>query len=262
MTGNFANRVVLITGGGAGIGRATTLKFVAAGASVVIAEIDAAAADECAALARGIGGELTTVRANVASARDVAELVRATVARFGRLDAAFNNAAIGTPASLKALGFGQGERFVHNYPEAAFDLIMNVNLKGVFLCMQSELGQMLTQGSGVIVNAASFGGLRGVANGAAGYIASKHGVIGLTRAAALEYADKNIRINAICPGVIKTDMLASLSASAQESLAAKQPNGRLGTPEEVAELVYWLCSDASSFVTGQALSIDGGLTAA
>jgi NAD(P)-dependent dehydrogenase (short-subunit alcohol dehydrogenase family) len=262
MTNSSGNRVVLITGGGTGIGRATALRFAAAGSMVVIGDVNDIAAKECAALARDRGGEATAVRADVSSASSVANLVARTVERYGRLDAAFNNAGIGTPSSLKALGFSQEERFVHNYPEAAFDLIMGVNLKGVFLCMQSELNQMLAQGCGVIVNAASFGGLRGVANGAAGYIASKHAVIGLTRAAALEYAEKGIRINAICPGVIKTDMLAALPLAAQESLAAKQPGKRLGTPEEVAELVFWLCSDASSFITGQAVSVDGGLTAA
>jgi NAD(P)-dependent dehydrogenase (short-subunit alcohol dehydrogenase family) len=262
VTTHFENRVVLITGGGTGIGRAAALRFAAAGAKVVIGDVNCIAANECVALAREKGGEAIAVHADVSSAGSVANLVVKTVECYGRLDAAFNNAGIGTPASLKALGLSQEQRFVHNYPEAAFDLIMGVNLKGVFLCMQSELNQMLAQGCGVIVNAASFGGLRGVANGAAGYIASKHAVIGLTRAAALEYADKGIRVNAVCPGVIRTDMLAALPAAAQESLAAKQPNKRLGTPEEVAELVFWLCSDASSFITGQAVSVDGGLTAA
>lgn len=259
---DFDGRIVLVTGAGAGIGRATALKFAAAGARVVAADIDLESARATTELARADGRSMTAAHVDVASAASVRALIEGTVSQFGRLDVAFNNAGIGTPASLRALGLDPNLKFVHDYPEAAFDFLMGVNLKGVFLCMQHELRHMRERGSGCIVNTASFGALRGIPDGASGYIASKHAVLGLTKCAALECAPTGIRINAVCPGVIRTDMLASLPESTQTALAAKQPVGRLGTPEEVADAVLWLSSSAASFVTGHALSVDGGVMAA
>ncbi|MCB8951371.1 MAG: SDR family oxidoreductase [Ardenticatenales bacterium] len=249
---SLTNKVTLITGAGAGIGRAAALAFAQAGARLALVDIDEGAGQETARLAQEMGSEAIFVRADVRQAAEVAHMVQATVAHFGRLDCAFNNAGIEGPPTRTA-----------DTPEADFDQIIAVNLKGVWLCMKYEIQQMLAQGGGVIVNTASVAGLVG-AHSMPAYAASKHGVIGLTKTAAVEYARKNIRVNAVCPAVIRTAMVErALDVMPQlaEGMIAANPSRRLGEPVEVAAAVLWLCSDAASFVTGAALTIDGGLTA-
>ena len=249
---SLTNKVTLITGAGAGIGRAAALAFAQAGARLALVDVNEEAGATTATLIREAGGEAIFVRADVRQAAEVARMVQATVAHFGRLDCAFNNAGIEGPPTRTA-----------DTPEADFDQIIAVNLKGVWLCMKYEIQQMLAQGGGVIVNTASVAGLVG-AHSMPAYAASKHGVIGLTKTAAVEYARKNIRVNAVCPAVIRTAMVErALDVMPQlaEGMIAANPSRRLGEPAEVAAAVLWLCSDAASFVTGAALTIDGGLTA-
>lgn len=246
------DKVVLITGAGAGIGRATALAFSGLGARVVVADIDQEPVEETARLVRETGGEALAVTLDVASADQVDAMVAQTMEKFGRLDCAFNNAGIeGVAATADA------------YKEEDWDRLMAVNLKGVWLCMRAELREMLKQGSGAIVNCSSIAGLVGFPSTPA-YTASKHGVVGLTRAAALDYARKGIRVNAVCPGVIDTEMIDRFTHGSEEAeaqLAESEPVGRMGTPEEIANAVVWLCSDGASFVTGQALAVDGGFIA-
>jgi NAD(P)-dependent dehydrogenase (short-subunit alcohol dehydrogenase family) len=254
MTRNLADKVALITGAGSGIGRATALAFAHAGAHVVVADIDGdSGAATCQQIRAATGAVARFVPVDVTDAAQVAAMVDQVVAAYGRLDCAFNNAGI------------IGTAFVptSEYSEAVWDQVIRINLKGVWLCMKYELLQMLKQGGGAIVNTASVSGLVGSRVGPA-YIASKHGVVGLTRAAALENAAANIRVNAVCPSWIATPMTDTYTTDNPERqalLLARQPGGRLGTPEEVAEAVLWLCSDAASFVTGHALAVDGGLVA-
>lgn len=251
MTGQFEGKVALVTGGNAGIGRATAVKFASKGAKVAIAarriEQGEAVANEIIAA----GGEAIFVQTDVASATDVEAVVAKTAEEFGRLDFAFNNA-----------GTLPEQAPVHEIDESDWDRVQAVNLKGVFLCMKYEIIQMLKQGGGTIVNDSSAGGLRGARNWSP-YAASKHAVIGLTKSAALEYAQKRIRINAICPGFIDTDMTASFygDIEGRDRISSNQPAGRHGSPEEVAEVVAWLCSDAASFVNGVAMPVDGGVLA-
>ncbi|HEX6122934.1 MAG TPA: SDR family oxidoreductase [Ktedonobacterales bacterium] len=252
MADELAGKVALITGGGSGIGKATALAFARAGARVVVADM---AAEPGAATAReiqGAGGEAIFAPVEVTRASEVEALVARAVEAYGRLDCAFNNAGIGG-----ALGT------VADCDEENFDRVVAVNLKGVFLCMKYELRQMLEQGGGAIVNTASAAGLVG-AQGIPAYAASKHGVVGLTKTAALEVAKQGIRVNAVCPGWIQTPMLGDLGGDNprfEAGIVRYHPIGRLGAPEEVAAAVLWLCSDAASFVTGANLSVDGGLTA-
>ena len=253
MSGQTPGQVVLITGAAGGIGRAAVRAFARAGARVVAVDLDEAGAQQAAELARAEGAESLAVQADVASSASVQAMVAATVARFGRLDAAFNNAGVeleGVPT--------------HEADEALFDRTIGINLKGVFLCMKYQLLQMLAQGGGgVIVNTASVAGLVGAATMPA-YAASKHGVVGLTKSAALEYAKKGIRVNAVCPGVIRTAMTERAVAQRPEREAfinGLHPMGRIGEPEEIAATALWLCSPAASFITGQALAVDGGMLA-
>ena len=243
-------KVTLVTGGGAGIGRATALAFADAGASVVVADVDQAGGEDTARAVRERGGAARFIATDVTQAGSVEAMVAATVAVFGRLDCAFNNAGVGSLSRT------------HEYREEDWDRVMAVNLKGVWLCVKYEVLRMLEQGSGVIVNMASATGLVGARNAAA-YVTSKHGVVGLTRAAALEYAEHGIRVNAVCPGVIRTQMHGGRLEDAADAahLTAYHPIGRLGEPEEVAAAVVWLSSDAASFVTGTMLSVDGAWTA-
>ena len=248
----FHSQVVLVTGAAGGIGRATALAFSAAGASLVLADRDAAGA----ALADEIGasgGRAAFVQADVSRGADVERMVAFAVERHGRLDIAFNNA-----------GIELEHRPTAECDEDTFDRIVAVNLKGVWLCMKHELAQMMKQGGGgAIVNTASVAGLIGAPNMPA-YCASKHGVVGLTKSAAAEYGRHRIRVNAVCPGVIHTPMMErafEADPRRRDRMERLHLLRRVGQPEEVAQAVLWLCSDAASFVTGHAMAVDGGMVA-
>jgi len=240
----------LVTGAAGGIGRATALAFAREGAAVVVNDLESRRADgeETVRLIEEAGGRAVFVAADVTSGADQAGLVAETVAAFGRLDFAHNNAGVELQAT------------VEETEEDGWDQMLNVNLKGVWLGMKHQLPQMRSQGGGAIVNTASLAGLLAVP-GLAAYIASKFGVVGLTKAAALEVADANIRVNCVCPAAIRTYMIERLSPERQAELVAPQAVKRLGEPNEVAEAVVWLCSDRASLVTGTALSVDLGSTA-
>ena len=252
MAGRLDGKVALVTGSGSGIGRASALAFAREGAKVVGADVVVDGGQETVRLIRAAGGEGLFVKTDVSRAAEVEALLTQTIATYGRLDCAHNNAGV------EGMFVSTTE-----YTEADWDRVLSVNLKGVWLCMKYEISQMLQQGGGAIVNTASGAGLVGVA-GLSAYVASKHGVIGLTKTAALEYAKAGIRVNAVCPGVIQTPMVARLTSSRpdlSEALVAAEPMGRTGKPEEIAEAVVWLCSEAASFVTGHAMSVDGGYVA-
>ena len=243
-------KVALVTGGSSGIGRATALRFATEGAKVVVADVNESGGEGVIRVIRDKGGEAVYVKTDVAKASAVETLIAGTVRLYGRLDVAFNNAGISI------------EGRVHEVSEEEWDRLLGINLKGVWLCMKFELIQMLKQGTGAIVNMSSVWGAVGT-TGEAPYVASKHGVSGLTKAGALDYAREGIRINEVRPGLIHTPMTANtLSDPARrERIVSKEPIGRPGTAEEVAEAVVWLCSDAASFVTGHALVVDGGYLA-
>jgi NAD(P)-dependent dehydrogenase (short-subunit alcohol dehydrogenase family) len=247
---SFENKVALVTGAASGIGLATAQAFARAGASVAIADVNAAAAQAAAAELAAAGYQAVAIECNVADSEQVEQMVRQTIATFGRLDAAFNNAGVQNILAETA-----------DASEQDFDRVTSINLRGVWASMKFELQHMRQQGSGTIVNCSSLGGLVGGAERGT-YHSAKHGVIGLTKSAALEYAARNIRINAVCPGLIWTPMADQMVASGQgEALAGMTkmiPMGRHGRAEEIANTVLWLCSDASSYVTGQSISVDGG----
>jgi NAD(P)-dependent dehydrogenase (short-subunit alcohol dehydrogenase family) len=240
-------RVAIITGASRGIGAASARAFVAAGAAVVLAARDAAALDALAHELSADGGRAVAVPTDVTDRASVQNLVEQTVRAFGRLDVAFNNAA----------GGGQGPTLLADLPVEAYDAAIAVSLRGVFLSMKYEIPAMLAAGGGAIVNMSSTAGVEGI-GGLAGYVSAKHGVIGLTRSAALDYADRNLRVNAVAPGPILTERLAAAGADAQRMAGLAMPMKRIGRAEEVARAVVWLCSDQASFITGAVLAIDGG----
>jgi NAD(P)-dependent dehydrogenase (short-subunit alcohol dehydrogenase family) len=249
---DFTGQVALVTGASSGMGLATARAFADAGAAVVLADINRAALQGVTEELAGTGHRVIGVPCDVADEGQVAALVATTVETFGRLDMAFNNAGIQIPVCDAA-----------DEPAEAFDRVTAINLRGVWACMKHELAQMRTQGSGAIVNCSSLGGLVG-SPGRAAYHATKHGVLGLTSSAALEYAPRGVRINAVCPGTIATPMLTDMLATGElvlEQALANQPINRLGEPEEIAAAVLWLCSPGASFVIGVALPVDGGYTA-
>ncbi len=243
------DKVVLITGGTSGIGRATAVAFGEAGAKVVLSGRREAEGEETAALIRDTGAECLFVRSDVSDEAEVQALVEKTIATYGRLDCAFNNAGIESP--LKPL---------HEQSIEDFDKLMSINVRGLFLCMKYEIQQMLNQESGVIINNSSMGGLIAFP-GVSPYVASKHAVMGLTRSAALDYAKQGIRINAVNPGLIATAMMDRLSSGSTDDVGSTVPMGRMGQAAEIAQAVVFLCSDAASYITGQPLVIDGGFTA-
>ncbi|TCN29262.1 NAD(P)-dependent dehydrogenase (short-subunit alcohol dehydrogenase family) [Kribbella orskensis] len=252
MSGTLEGKVVLVTGGGSGIGRASALALAREGADVVVTDVVDEGGNETLRLIEEAGGKGLFVRGDVAAAADVQRIIGEVEAHYGRLDCAFNNAGIEGAQAPTA-----------ECTEENWDRVLTVNLKGVWLCMKYEIPLMLKQHKGSIVNTASVAGLVGFPNIPA-YNASKGGVIQLTKTAALEYAEDGIRVNAVCPGVIRTPMIERFiggSAEAEAQFVAMEPVGRMGTPEEIAEAVVWLCSDAASFVTGDALPVDGGLVA-
>ena len=249
---DFEGKVALITGGASGIGKVTAKAFATQGARVVIVDVDQATSNETCDEIEQAGGDASCFQVDVSQSGEVEQLIDDVIGRFGRLDCCFNNAA-DNAAHLEAIGP------LHEYPEENWDRVLGVNLKGVWLCTKFQVRYMLSSGGGAIVNMASALGLTGSPN-MVGYVASKHGVVGLTRAAALEYAQNNIRINAVCPGYINTPMIRARmnEPESKARLLAREPIGRVGEPEEVAAAVIWLCSKAASFVTGTAMSVDGG----
>ena len=252
MSLQFADKAALVTGGASGIGRAAALSFAHGGARVVVADVDQAGGEETVCLVKAEGGEAVFVKTDVRAAVDVEAMVAATLQSFGRLDIAFNNAGV----------LGSGSAMI-DFTEDDWDDVMGINLKGVWLCMKHEIPAMIQAGGGAIVNTSSIAGLVGSQHSPA-YAASKHGVVGLTKTAALQYAPHGIRVNCVCPAAVYSPMLETLvtrNPQVGDRLLASQPNGRFASPEEVAAVVTWLCSDAASFVTGAALPVDGGYTA-
>src|SRR5215216_6611455 len=244
-------KVAFVTGAANGIGRAAALAFAREGANVVVADVSEQGNHETARMIEQAGGRVLAVRCDVSREEDVKAALDKTVEAFGRLDYAFNNAGVEQPLKPAA-----------DVTEEEWDRIVGIDLRGVFLCMKHQIPLMLRQGGGAIVNTSSGAGVKGFAGGTA-YVAAKHGVVGLTKAAALDYAQSNIRINAVCPGIIDTSMMQRFSGGTPEgrqTVIAQEPVGRMGTPDEIAAAVVWLCSDAARFVVGHAMVVDGGQT--
>ena len=249
---DFTGKVALVTGAASGIGRATALAFAKKGASVIVADLEEDGGLQTSHMIERLGPKSMYIRCDVSKQEEVKRVLEKTLDTFGRLDCAFNNA-----------GVEGNQGMTPDCTEANWNRVVDVNLKGVWLCMKYEIPLMLKQGGGTIVNCSSIAGLIGF-QGIPAYVASKHGVIGLTKTAALEYAKLNIRVNAVCPGVIQTAMIDRFvhgEAQIQKQLVEGEPIGRVGQPEEVAQAVLWLCSDAASFVTGHSLAVDGGWVA-
>jgi len=256
VAGRLDKKIALITGGGSGIGRSSALAFAREGAKVIVSDVDSAGGKETVQMIQAAGGTAIFVKADVSKAAEVEMLVKRGVEVYGRLDCALNNAGI------------QGEiKQTAECSEENWHRIIAINLTGVWLCMKHEIPYMLKQGGGAIVNTASNFGLVG-SIGMPAYAASKHGVLGLTKTAALEYAKSGIRVNAVCPGPTQTPLVdrilneqPQLANQIVEAIKAREPLGRMGQPQEIAEAVVWLCSEAASFVTGAAMAVDGGFVA-
>jgi NAD(P)-dependent dehydrogenase (short-subunit alcohol dehydrogenase family) len=251
MATSFEGKVALVTGGNSGIGKASAIKFAQHGAKVVIAARRAAESEQALSEIRECGGEAIFIHTDVTICEQLRGLVTRVVASLGRLDYAVNSAAVRPIIAL-----------THELADEDWELTININLKGVWLCMKYEIDQMLKQGGGAIVNISSMGGLVGFPN-MSGYVASKFGVVGLTKTAALEYAQQGIRVNAVCPGYTLTPMTEPgyNNPEHRARLEAKQPIGRFARAEEIADAAWWLCSDSASFVTGHAMAVEGGYVA-
>jgi NAD(P)-dependent dehydrogenase (short-subunit alcohol dehydrogenase family) len=253
VAGQLEGKVALVTGAASGIGRAAAIAFAREGAKVVVSDVDQAGGEATVRTIEDSHGEALWVAADVSDSGQVQELVERTVSAYGRLDCAFNNAGITVTRRTPMV----------DLTEAEWDRLIGINLKGVWLCLKYEIPEMIKNGGGAIVNTSSTAGLVG-SRGLASYVASKHGVAGLTKAAALEHSQDRIRVNAVCPGPIRTALTEGVMAAnegAEERYTSRAPMGRMGMPEEVAEAVVWLCSDAASFVTGHTMAVDGGVVA-
>jgi NAD(P)-dependent dehydrogenase (short-subunit alcohol dehydrogenase family) len=256
MAGMLDGKTALITGGARGIGRAAALAFAREGARVVVADLLAEGAQETVAMVNAGGGQALSVHGDVTKPDVVKSWVTTAVKTFGRIDCAFNNAGI-SGYQVEAAG-----KLTADWPEEGFDRMIEINLKSVWLCMRDEIRAMLADGKGgAIVNTASIAGLVGLETSSA-YVAAKHGVIGLTKTAALEYAKSGIRVNAVCPGYIVTDMTREPMQRKGDQIMSRIPFGRLGTPEDIAEMVVWLCSDRAGYVSGASYNVDGAYFAA
>ncbi|MGF6428117.1 SDR family NAD(P)-dependent oxidoreductase [Bradyrhizobium sp. Pha-3] len=256
MAGILDGKAALVTGGGSGIGRATAIAMAREGARVAVSDLSKDGIDETVALINAAGGQSIAIQGDVTDEADVANMVARTVSAFGRIDCAFNNAGV----AGRSVG-PPGQR-IHELTQASVAKMFSVNLMGVFLCLKYEIAQMLKQGGGgAIVNTASIAGLVGLAT-SGHYVATKHGVVGLTKSAAIEYAQDGIRVNCVNPGYIKTPMTRETMDERYDEIIAKVPARRLGVPEEIAEAVVWMCSDKASFMTGASHVVDGGYSAA